>query len=404
MNLRRARFLPKGGPDGGDGGRGGDVVILGSVVVGDLSHFLGRRVIKGERGGDGGGQKKTGKDGETVYVNVPLGTLVWEKDGEERRLLGEIIVDRGEVTVAVGGQGGRGNVHFATSTNQTPMLAEAGQEGETRDLLLELRMIADVAIIGKPGAGKSRLLRQISSATPVVAEYPFTTTEPVLGIVKRGWQQLTFAELPGLVLGASQGKGLGNSFLRQALRTRLLLHLVDGSSPDPLAEVQEVNEELSQYDPSLLSKPQIVVLNKCDLEEVQERIPGMRSSLADYGVAQHFISAQTGKGVEEMLRDIERILAHAGEPEVKREAMPLPKVPVRRLPRPRPEVKKEGDVFVVISSPAERLVTLPDLRRFVVRLQLREQLAKLGVVKALEAAGVKPGDRVRIGKVEIRWE
>ena len=325
------------------------------------------------------------------------------KEGSDLYLRGEI-GRSGEVqVVARGGQGGHGNVRFATSKNKTPGLAEEGMPGEEREVVLELRLPVDVALVGLPNAGKSQLLGQVSKARPTVAEYPYSTTQPVQAMVERGWKQVSVVELPGIVNGAAEGKGLGNSFLRHLWRARAILHLVDGSVKDPVATVKEVNAELGEYNPSFLEKPQIVVVNKVDLPDVEERLPSLRRKLASFGESRHFISALTGHGVEEMLNHVQELLDQRPPQLIEPPPATLPVVE----PKPsyvRPTATRDGDVFVVSSSQAERLVRLPDLRRFQVRLQLREELARLGVVKALEDAGVQRGDRVRIGAVELKWE
>jgi len=304
--------------------------------------------------------------------------------------------------LARGGEGGQGNTRFATSVNKVPYLAEEGMSGEARRMVLELRMLAEVGLVGMPNSGKSLLLQQISNATPAVEAYPFTTQVPVLGVVEWDWRQALVVELPGIGSGASQGKGIGTAFLRHLWRVRLIVHLVDGSVADPITALREVNEEIWQYEPTFMDRPQLVVVTKVDLPSVRERLSALRKQLAPFGLARHFVSANTGEGVRELVAHIHKLL---------QEIPPVPSVPPREVEaRPselrhhHPAVSREGDVFVVSSPRAERLVRLPDLRQFQVRLQLRSELAKLGVVKALEEAGVQPGDWVRIGRTELQWE
>ena len=304
--------------------------------------------------------------------------------------------------VAKGGQGGRGNIHFATAINQTPLIAEEGETGETRELELELRMMVDAAVIGQPNVGKSLFLRQVSNAKPTIGDYSFTTTQPVPAVVKRGWDSFTLVELPGLIAREDQGSDRISAYLRHLWRARVLIHLIDGSFEDPVGAITEVNMALGHYNSAFLEKPQIVVVNKIDLPAVQERIPYLQKLLAASGVATHFISAQTGEGVEELMGHVHSLLGQL--PPVAEDESSKAPLSVVRAAFTMPVVTREGDLFVVSSAQAGRLVRLPDLRRFQVWLQLREELAKLGVVKALDEAGVRPGDRVRIGAKEVQWE
>ena len=274
--------------------------------------------------------------------------------------------------------------------------------GEAGELELELRMMVDAAVIGQPNVGKSLLLRQVSNAKPAVGDYSFTTTQPVPAVVKRGWDSFTLIELPGLIARDAQGSDRISAYLRHLWRARILIHLIDGSSEDPVGAIGEVNMALGHYNPAFLERPQIVVVNKIDLPPVQERIPDLQKLLATSGLATHFISAQTGEGVEELMGHVYSLLGQL-PPVVEEEASKV-FPPVARPASTMPVVTREGEVFVVSSAQAARLVRLPDLRRFQVWLQLREELAKLGVVHALDEAGVQPGNRVRIGAREFPWE
>ena len=367
-----------------------------------LGHLRNRQHLAAESGIHGKGKNQSGSDGINREIPVPLGTVVWLENKGFREWLAEVTEPEKRVQIARGGVGGRGNTHFASSTNQAPVLAEEGDVGEERVILLELRLLADAGIIGIPNAGKSTLLSVISRARPKIAEYPFTTMEPVLGVVERGWKSFVVLEIPGLLEGAHQGVGLGLAFLRHAKRTRLLIHLLDGFEQDPLANLRAVNRELSLYDEPLGTRPQVLAVNKVDITEVRERVPELRSTLGSLGVSIHFISAVTGEGVEELLADVQQLLEKLPKEQPPRSN----EVPILR-PKPthaRASVVKMGEVYVVSSPRAERLVGLVDLRRFQAWLQFRRQLEKLGVVKALEEAGVEQGELVRIGSVEIRWE
>ena len=304
--------------------------------------------------------------------------------------------------VGKGGRGGRGNVRFASSINRTPVLAEEGERGQANTLLLELRLIADVGIVGLPNTGKSTLLSVISRAMPKVADYPFTTKEPILGVVARGWRAFVTVEIPGLLEGAHKGIGLGLEFLRHARRTRLLVHLVDGSVQDPGASVRAVNQELHLYDESLGTRLQVLVVNKLDITEVRQRMPDLRRQLGSSGRSLHFISAATGEGVEALLQQVQELLDKLPQEQPR----PPEEVPVLR-PRARGarvSVSKAKGVYVVSSLRAERLAGRANLRQLQARLQLRQELIRLGVAKVLDEAGVEPGDLVRIGAAEFRWE
>lgn len=401
VSFRRERFVPRGGPDGGKGGDGGAVVLRGDDGKHDFSQLGGNRRFLGGRGQNGGIRNRRGKDGESRVIAVPLGTVAWEIVGSQKKWVAEIVSAGKEHRVAGGGEGGWGNTRFASSINKSPLLAEEGTEGEARSYFLELRLLADAAVVGQPNAGKSLLLQRISRARPTVADYPFTTIRPERAVVEHGWGGFTVLELPGVVSSASAGKGLGVGFLRHLWRPRLQIMLIDGTAEDPLAQIQEVNREIEAYDAEFVERGQVIVVNKIDTPEAQAQLPGLKRRLAGVGLARHFISALTGEGVEELVSHLQKLLQQAPPIEqVPREAFTV--VPKRRSRRA--VVSRIDGVFVVSSREAERLVRVPDLRVFRVRLQLRRELARLGVVRALEEAGVEPGDRVRIGVVELPWE
>ena len=402
IGFRREKFVNAGGPDGGDGGKGGDVYLIGSSSVWDLSKLRFLSAIEGNRGIDGSGGKRYGKAGTDVLVEVPLGVIAWEvgKTGE-RRFLGEVVKDKEPLLIAFGGSGGRGNTKFVSSTNKVPMLAEEGEDGERKELYLEYWPLVDVGIVSLPSAGKSRLLQGISKATPGVMEYPFSTREPVFGAAQAGWSTISMVEVPSLCQGASEGKGLGNSFLTCIMRARLLLYLIDGTSQEPLVDIETLAGELRLYDEGLAKRPCIIAVNKVDLPEVRERATEFRLQLSVHGLSLHFISALTGEGVDGLLTSLAEALASLPKTTQLSDAL-LPRKRVR-VPEPQPSVSKEREVFVVSSPRAERLVALPDLRQFQARLQLRRELDRLGVLQALVEAGVQSGDTVRIGKTELEW-
>ena len=308
LSFRREKFIPRGGPDGGDGGKGGDIILSTTSRKRTLYQFRYQRHFKAKNGAHGQGKQKTGKKGRNLTIELPPGTLVIDADTGH---LIKDLVDTGETIVILkGGRGGQGNTRFKTSTHRTPRFAQPGEPGETRTLKLELKLLADVGIIGLPNAGKSTLIAAISSARPKIANYPFTTLTPSLGVVQTDWAEpFVVADIPGLIKGAHQGTGLGIKFLRHIERTRILVHLIDVSSidpDDPLQEYQTINQELVMYDEKLVQKPQIVVLNKLDLSGVRKAAEIFQSTVKDKKVA--FISALTGQGLEQLKSQIVQLL------------------------------------------------------------------------------------------------
>ncbi len=379
------------------------MIIRADAAVTDLRRFKRRRFYHAGDGKHGSGKKKQGKRGEDLVLTVPVGTLVSDKTavgGDS--LIADLEQPGQQVVVARGGRGGWGNARFATATNQAPQIAQKGEPGEERAIILEMRLIADVGIIGYPNVGKSTLLAATSAAHPQIASYPFTTLEPALGVVEVGHHSFTLAEIPGLVADAHRGRGLGHDFLRHVMRTRVLLHLLDGSSPSPVEDMAAVNAELSLFDSSLARKPQLVVVNKSDLPEVQARLAQIKRELSNTGVDAYFISAATGQGVAELMAATLRLLETVRSQQEEEPGMP------RRVFRPPPKVSgirvyREGDTYVVVAPGLERIVTRGNASAAEVRGQLRRYLARRGVNRALEKAGVKPGDRVRCGNLEWEW-
>jgi len=399
ITFRREKFVPFGGADGGDGGNGGNVIIKADPSVSNFHALFQNGLYRARDGENGQNKKKFGKSGEDLVISVPVGTTVYESTEDGRVEIGDLRMEEGSLVVAHGGKGGRGNVHYATSTNQTPRLAQVGEPGEKKSLELELRLIADAGIIGYPNVGKSSLLAAASAAHPKIANYPFTTKEPELGVVEVGSHDLVLAEIPGLIEGAAQGKGLGHDFLRHSTRTMVLVHLIDGSSAAPVADMIKVNNELFLFDRGLLQKPQIAVVNKIDLPEVRAKREQLVREFREAGVNVYFVSAATGEGVPELMKSIYGLLKTT-EPDV----IPSP----AKVFRPRPlqrglVVKKEGDVFIVYSHDLERVAARVDLEDPAVRWQLRGLLIRKGAGKVLEKSGIKGGDKVRCGNAEWEW-
>jgi GTPase len=377
LSFRREKYVPKGGPDGGDGGRGGDVMLVADASLRDLSSLRGRAVFAARRGGSGRGGRRHGADGESVEIAVPVGTQV---NDEEGNLVADLALPGARAVLARGGTGGRGNARFATPTRQAPRFAETGLPGTTRTLVLRLKLVADAALAGLPNAGKSSLLRRISNATPKVADYPFTTLQPVLGTVEApDGAQLTVADVPGLIEGASEGVGLGHAFLAHLERARLLVHVIDGSEGDADERFATINRELALYGAGLAERPQIVVLNKADL--LPEPAPFAVED--DRILAVHRLSCVTGAGIPELRQALFALCPSApepveGEPEVPEFLEYHPAPPARRAFR----VLRTDRGFRVVGEAPEG-----------------EALEE-----ALRAAGVRRGALVEIGDEELEWQ
>ncbi|GIW07288.1 MAG: GTPase Obg [Dehalococcoidia bacterium] len=404
-SFRREKFVPFGGPDGGDGGRGGSVYLRADPGLNTLLPFRYERTFSAGAGGAGGNKKRHGKKGDDKIVAVPLGTVVREvkEDGALGPIVADLVQPGQQVLVARGGRGGLGNTHFATSTNQAPRFAQKGEPGEEKTLHLELRLIADVGLLGFPNAGKSTLLAAVSAAKPKIGDYPFTTLTPNLGVVEVDNRTFVMADIPGLIEGASQGKGLGHDFLRHVQRTRLLLHLIDGTSEQPREDFDRLNAELAAFDPDLAAKRQIVVLTKQDLPEAQERLPTARAAFA--GIPVFPISAATGAGLQALLRATAAALA---EEEAKAPATP----PVEEeLPviRPKPvdggfEVLRHGKrTYQVVGAQVERMVAMTEITNEEAFRHLMRNFNRLGVPAALQYAGITPGAKVTIGSTVLQW-
>ncbi len=356
-----------------------------------------KRVYKANQGRPGQGSDKSGRRGEDIVVRVPAGTEV--RDVDEDRLLGDLDEVGKTLVLASGGLGGRGNKWFARALYRAPRIAQRGQAGKEREVQLDLKLLADVGVVGLPNAGKSTLLQAISAARPKVAEYPFTTLEPALGVVDVGFERFVVADIPGLIEGAHEGAGLGLDFLRHVERTKVLVHMVDGSSADPLADVDAVNRELSQYSGALADRPQLLVVNKIDLPEVEERMPELKAVFGERGVTPLFLSAAERRGTDELVRRLAEQLAGQGE---ERPLEDLPTIRPQPLGR-RFNVRREGEGFRV---EGERVVTFAEMMPLGVeegRQEMWWRLGRWGVSGALRRAGARPGDRVRLGDLELEW-
>ena len=404
ISFRREKWVPRGGPDGGDGGQGGNIAVKASSNVGTLQELRYRRQYRGESGGNGRGQKMHGRSGGDLLITVPVGTEVRKTAvAGEPQLLADLDHNGAAVVVAYGGMGGRGNSRFASATNQAPRVAERGQRGQEAGLRLDLKLISDVGIIGLPNAGKSTLLAAVSAARPKVADYPFTTLEPALGVVERGDTIFVMADIPGLIEGAHAGIGLGFDFLRHVERTGLLVHIVDGSSPDPVADLDLVDRELSLFNEALGRKPQIIAINKIDIPVVAERLPGLRQSLEARTRDVFAISATSGEGVSPFLNRVLQRLAEWRQREARPAAVEEDMV-LRPEPRRTLAVTREGGAYRVAGSRRlEAMAQMLDLTDREAWVEFHRRLQRIGALASLRRAGVRDGDRVHFGPTQVTW-
>jgi len=313
VGFRHEKYVPFGGPDGGDGGNGGSVYFMASPSVNDLSTLKQRKKFIAESGDQGGKQRKHGKKGEDLIILVPVGSVVFTEVAGEEMLLGNLTTAGQKVLAVKGGKGGLGNVRFVTTANQAPEAASRGEPGEERRVILELKLITDMCIIGYPNSGKSTLLSHVSQAKPEVAEYPFTTRQPMLGVIQGSRRDFIIAEIPGLVEGAHTGKGLGYEFLRHVERTKLLIYLLDGTSATLADDLDKLEQEMTRYKSDLRRKPKVVAVNKVDLPQVQTRLPDARKALSKLEVPVFYISALSGEGVLEFTKEATEMVGLANQ-------------------------------------------------------------------------------------------
>ena len=395
ISFRREAHVPRGGPDGGDGGRGGSVILRVDPGMSTLSDFRFRKTLAAGHGAAGGGKNKSGKAGTDLVVRVPEGTIVVDRASGEQ--VADLTVPGAQVVVARGGQGGKGNARFVSSTRRVPRIAEDGSPGESRELDLELKLIADVGLVGLPNAGKSSLLAALTRAQPKIADYPFTTLTPNLGVARFDERELVIADIPGLIEGAHAGAGLGEEFLRHIERTRLIVHVVDLARPDPTADIAVVDAELAAYGRGLTERPRVFALNKLDLFEARERAERIAGSLGQGAIA---VSAATG----ERLPDLLRAIFASCPPRPAAVAAPLHERRIAFGGRSRDwTVRKEGDGFRVRGDRVERLASGLDWQSPDAAAYFQRLLQKNGIEKELRRLGVSDGDTVRIGPTELEW-
>lgn len=405
-SMRREAHVPRGGPDGGDGGRGGAVILLAEAGLTSLGEFRRSPHIRATSGGRGARRRAHGRNGIDATVTVPPGTVARRHpDGE---LLGEVLVPGDRLVLARGGRGGRGNVHFVTSTHQAPRHYERGDAGEEGWIELELKLIAEIGFVGAPNAGKSTLLAALTAARPEVGPYPFTTTTPNLGVLSIGGEDVdsravVVADVPGLIEGAHQGQGLGHAFLRHVERCRVLLGVVDGAVDDPVAEWRAVASELRLHDPALVDRPLRLVVTKQDLADARARWPNVRAALEHDGFEPIAVSAHDGSGLAELQAALADALAEAD----RREPAVGP-APVRRLHRFDPatqgwEVVAEADGLRIRGASIERSAARTDFTNEESRDRFQRRLEKLGIDAELRRLGARNGTSVHIGAVELEW-
>lgn len=401
---RREKFVPLGGPDGGDGGNGGNVIFRCDSSVGTLIGFRNNQRIKAFDGTNGSGGTKHGKNGGDREVLVPVGTEIWIV-GAERWCKADLSENGQSVVIAKGGVGGKGNARFVTSTNQFPLLAESGDRGDRLKVRLELKLLADVGIIGSPNAGKSSLLSSVTAAKPRIADYPFTTLEPVLGVVERDRTSFVMVDIPGLIEGAHEGTGLGDKFLKHVQRTRVLIHVIDGTVYDLVEEYRKIRKELALFSKDLAGKQEIIVVNKLDIAGVESKFNKTKKEIEKFGVPIHCISAVGRQGLHELIGTAIQLLSKVNSTS-KSNVKEVKDIPVLRPMRDEDKkvVKKQEGVYVVISRHATRLAAMVDETNWGAKVQLYEKLRRLGVIDALQKAGIKEGDIFKVGGLEWKWE
>jgi GTP-binding protein len=400
VSFRREKFVERGGPDGGDGGKGGDIVAVASNNQNTLANFRYKKKLVAEEGKKGDKQKKHGKNGRDMTVKLPVGTVIAGRDG---KAVADLAQNGQKVVVAKGGQGGFGNAHFASSRRQAPRVAEVGEPGENFDAVFELKMIADVGLIGLPNAGKSTLLSKVSNARPEIADYPFTTLKPNLGVVDIDPAcSMLFADIPGLIKGASRGRGLGDEFLRHVERTKLLVHLIDVYQEDIAEAYRTIQKELADYSVDLSKRPQIIALNKTDgLDQdiVNDQLDRLKK-VAGRRAKIFAVSAQSGQGTKELLFAIKaRVKKH----KTKLQDKLKPSIPIIRLtPRgDKWDVKKSGKRFVVSGPKIEKFARRTNFDNDDGIARLRDIMRKMGIAHELERKGAEPKDKIQIGKDNI---
>lgn len=403
VSFFRAKYITHGGPDGGDGGRGGDVIFVGDESMGTLMDFRYKRMFKAGNGQDGGKRNCFGKDGESVVIKVPVGTVI--REAESGKIMADITKHGEEKILIHGGKGGKGNQHFATPTRQAPRYAEPGRVAKEYDVILELKLIADVGLIGFPNVGKSTLLSMVTNANPKIANYHFTTLAPNLGVVEgRYGDSFVLADIPGLVEGASEGVGLGHAFLRHVERTKVFIHVVDAAGvegDDPVENVRKINQELEAYNPELMKRPQVIAANKTDIPGSEENVERLKEAYEKEGFEVFPISAATNKGLDELLTKVAEILKNYPEDIVfEEEYEEYDEVVVDQEPF---TIEVEDEVYVVRGVGVEKMIGYTNIDTEKGFAFFQRYLKEKGIIEALEEKGIQEGDTVRIYDMEFEF-
>lgn len=403
VSFFRAKYITHGGPDGGDGGRGGDVIFVGDESMGTLMDFRYKRMFKAGNGQDGGKRNCFGKDSESVVIKVPVGTVI--REAESGKIMADITKHGEEKILIHGGKGGKGNQHFATPTRQAPRYAEPGRVAKEYDVILELKLIADVGLIGFPNVGKSTLLSMVTNANPKIANYHFTTLAPNLGVVEgRYGDSFVLADIPGLVEGASEGVGLGHAFLRHVERTKVFIHVVDAAGvegDDPVENVRKINQELEAYNPELMKRPQVIAANKTDIPGSEENVERLKEAYEKEGFEVFPISAATNKGLDELLTKVAEILKNYPEDIVfEEEYEEYDEVAVDQEPF---TIEVEDGVYVVRGVGVEKMIGYTNIDTEKGFAFFQRYLKEKGIIEALEEKGIQEGDTVRIYDMEFEF-
>ena len=403
ISFRREKYVAAGGPDGGDGGKGGDIYFEVDPDSNTLIDFKYNKKFKAESGKNGEGNHRYGKSGEDLYIKVPLGTII--KDANTNRVLADLSNVGQKELILAGGRGGKGNSHFATSTRQAPRFAQDGEKGEEKELILELKLLADVGLIGFPNVGKSTFLSMTTSATPKIADYHFTTLEPNLGVVKTDYgDSFVIADIPGIIEGASEGTGLGLQFLRHIERTRLLLHVIDvsgGEGRNPVDDFNKINTELAKYSEKLSKRKQIIVANKIDVMQDESLYLDLEKVAKEKQMEIFKISAATNEGVSELIKYVAKVLKILPKEE-------LIDIVDKKIYTLEDEegytIEKEEGMFVIKGEPVERIMRRVNIADNESLYYFQKSLDDLGVNQKLKEMGVKEGDIVKIADYELEWE
>ena len=403
ISFRREKYVAAGGPDGGDGGKGGDIYFEVSPNMNTLVDFRYKKKFKAENGKNGEGGHRYGKSGEDLVVKVPIGTIV--KDSETGRVMADLSEPNQKQLILSGGRGGKGNSHFATSTRQAPRFAQGGEKGEEKELILELKMLADVGLIGFPNVGKSTFLSVVTDATPKIADYHFTTLEPNLGVVKSNYgDSFVIADIPGIIEGASEGTGLGLKFLRHIERTRLLLHVIDVSGIEgrnPVEDFKTINEELKKYSEKLSKRKQIIVANKIDIMQDESLLNDLEKMAKEKDIEIFKISGATGEGVKELLKRVTEVLKVLPKEDL------VDVEDIKKVYTLKDEdeftITKDKDMYIVDGPAVQRIMRKVNLEDNESMYYFQKCLRELGVNEKLKEAGVKEGDTVKVVDWELEW-